>query len=303
MHLKRLALLFTIAFIAPLLHAQQSFWDSKDAYLGQTPPTDTPQVFAPGLLTDSGTFIMGRVAFSKDGKEFYYAQNDSWESGAHAKLKMMRFVNGSWSKPTIVGEQLLSPTFSMDGKTLFMRQGGMRNLWKSTRDGDSWTTPAIYLAEPFGIYDYMPTLSGTAYIGSEANAEDKKNGVEYSFSTLSIGDNSITVKSLGLPLNEPGFNGDLYVAPDESYMIVSAKESKTYESELYISFRKPDHTWTTPISLGPKINDGLAHRWGQYVSPDGKYLFYSHGTSEKDCTIYWVRFDTLLATLRSRQSH
>jgi len=110
------------------------------------------------------------------------------------------------------------------------------------------------------------------------------------------------VKSLGRPLNEPGFNGDLYIAPDESYMIVSAKETKTYESELYISFRNPDLTWTVPVSLGPLINNGLAHRWGQYVTPDGKYLFYSYGTSEKDCAIYWVRFDKLLESLRPKRS-
>jgi hypothetical protein len=301
MNSTRAVVLFAIVFSAPLLRAQQSFWETKDAYLSQTPPTDTPQIFAPGLLADSGTFVMGRVAFSQDGTEFYYTQNDSWESGAHAKLKMMRFANGGWSKPTIVGEQFLSPTFSLDGKTLFMRQGGMRNLWKSTRQGDGWTQPAIYLAEPFGIYDYMPTLSGTAYIGSEPDADDAKNGIQYSFSTIAISANGITVKSLGRPLNEPGFNGDLYISPDESYMILSAKETRTFESELYISFRRPDRSWTTPVSLGPKINDGLAHRWGQYVTPEGKYLFYSHGTSEKDCAVYWVRFDTLLATLKSQQ--
>ena len=81
-------------------------------------------------------------------------------------------------------------------------------------------------------------------------------------------------------------------------MIVSAKETKDFNSELYISFRRTDRTWTIPLSLGPKINQGMAHRWGQYVSPDGKYLFYSYGTSEKDCAIYWVRFDSLLTRLR-----
>ena len=54
------------------------------------------------------------------------------------------------------------------------------------------------------------------------------------------------------------------------------------------------------MSLGPKINDGLAHRWGQLVTPDGKYLFYCRGTSEKDCAVYWVRFDKLLASLRPK---
>jgi hypothetical protein len=298
---RRAVLLLAIVFAAPFLHAQQSFWDTKDAYLGQTPPGDTPQIFAPGLLADSGTFVMGRVAFSHDGKEFYYTQNDSWKSAKSARLKMIRFADGQWSKPTVVAEQFLSPTLSIDGQTLFMRPANMHVLWKSTRQGDSWTEPAIYLAEPFGIYDYMPTLSGTAYIGSEPDADDARNGIQYSFSTIAINANSVTVKSLGRPLNEPGFNGDLYIAPNESYIIVSAKESSTFESELYISFRKPDRTWTTPVSLGPKINDGFAHRWGQYVTPDGKYLFYSHGTSEKDCAVYWVRFDTLLATLKSQQ--
>ncbi len=56
------------------------------------------------------------------------------------------------------------------------------------------------------------------------------------------------------------------------------------------------------MSLGPLINDGVAHRWGEYVTPDKTYLFYSRGTSEKDCAIYWVRFDRLLETLRPKPS-
>jgi hypothetical protein len=81
-------------------------------------------------------------------------------------------------------------------------------------------------------------------------------------------------------------------------MIVSANETKDFHCELYISFRRQDHTWTRPVSLGPLINNGPAHRWGEYVTPDGKYLFYSYGTSPKDCHIYWLRFDRLLEKLR-----
>ncbi len=302
MNTKRAVCLVGIAIsLCPLLRSQSDFWKSPDAYLGQSRPSDTPQIFAPGLLAAPGAFIMGRVAFSQDGKQFYFAQNDSWESGAHAQLKMMQFADGRWSKPTVLADQFLSPTFSIDGQTLYMRKGGMRNVWQSHKKGDAWSAPAPFLDVPFGVYDFMPTVSGNAYVGSEPDADDVKNGSTYAFSVLTISDRAISVKSLGQPLNEPGFNGDLYVAPDESYMIVSAKESKTYESELFISFRKHDATWTAPVSLGPKINDGLAHRWGQYVTPDGKYLFYSHGTSEKDCAIYWVRFDNLLEGLRPKQ--
>ena len=303
MNMKRAAYFLSIAAVAgSLLHGQGSFWRSKGAYLGQAPPADTPKIFAPGLLAESGTFVMGRVAFSQDGKEFYYAQNDSWESGAHAKLKMIRYADDHWGKPTVMAEQLLSPTLSIDGGVLYMRKGGMRNVWEALRSGDGWSAPIAFLEKTFGVYDFMPTLSGNYYVGSDPDPEDVKNGSTYVFSLLTITDGNVKVKSLGRPLNAPGFNGDLYIAPDESYMIVSAKETKTYESELYISFRKPDSTWTVPISLGPKINDGLAHRWGQYVTPDGKYLFYSHGTSEKDCAVYWVRFDKLLESLKPKQS-
>ncbi len=100
-------------------------------------------------------------------------------------------------------------------------------------------------------------------------------------------------------MNTPAFDGDFYIAPDESYIIISAKETKTYECELWISFKKKNNTWSDPKSLGPLINKGLAHRFGQYVSPDGKYLFYTKGTGEADCNFYWVRFDTLLKRLRT----
>jgi hypothetical protein len=303
MNPKRFAILLTMAAcLGQMLHAQGSFWDSPDAYMGQTRPTDTPKIFAQGLLADSGTFVMGRIAFSQDGKEFYYTQNDSWNSGEHSKIKTIRYADHHWSKPIVVNQQFITPTLSIDGNVMYMRKGNMHNVWQSRRAGDDWSAPAPFLEKNYGVYDFMPTVSGNYYVGSDPGAEDVKNGSTYVFSLLTISDSNVTVKSLGRPLNGPGFNGDLYIAPDESYMIVSAKETKDFESELYISFRKADSTWTVPVSLGPLINNDLAHRWGQYVTPDNKYLFYSHGTSEKDCAIYWVRFDKLLESLRPKRS-
>jgi hypothetical protein len=302
MNAPRIAVL--VALAASLIHplqAQQSLWDTPDAYLGQTPPADTPKIFAPGMLADNGTFVMGRVAFSQDGKEFYYTQNDSWDSGEHARIKIIRYADRHWSKPAIVNEQFITPTLSIDGNTLYFRRGNMHNVWQSHRAGDGWSAPASLLEPTYGVYDFMPTQSGNFYVGSEPDSEDKKSGSTYAFSLLTFSKGGeVSVKSLGRPLNRPGFNGDLYIAPDESYMIISTNETATYESELYISFRRLDSTWTAPVSLGPKVNDGLAHRWGQYVTPDHKYLFYSHGTSEKDCAILWVRFDKLLESLRPK---
>jgi hypothetical protein len=144
----------------------------------------------------------------------------------------------------------------------------------------------------------MPTKSGAAYVGSNVNGGKRKDFNSYDICRFLINKNDTTIESLGEPLSTPGFDGDFYISPNESYIIISANETKDFESELHISFHTTGGKWTKPVSLGPLINNGRAHRWGQYVSPDQKYLFYTQGTSIKDCHIYWVRFDKLISKLK-----
>jgi len=284
------------------LRAQTSFWDSHDAYLGQKPPGDKPEIFARNLLEKRDTFSMDRVAFSDDGKEFYYPTNTTWFDGKNAKVRYLKYENGKWNGPFVLNEHYYAPTFSVDGKTLYLLGGkgdGTHALvWQSQRTTNGWTQPSVYLKKDYGLYDFMPTSSGICYVGSNAHQGDRKDFTTYDICELKMTATDTTIRSLGTPINTPGFDGDFYVARDESYIIVSAKETKTYECELYISFHKPDKTWTTPVSLGPLINNGIAHRWGEYVSPDGKYLFYSTGHGPEDCHIVWVRFDHLLEKLK-----
>lgn len=293
--------LVAIGCLTTVAEAQKSFWDSPQAYLGQTRPTDTPQIFAPDLLTVPGTIAMDRITFSRDGREIYYLQSDRWGSLENAKIMFFQYDGHRWTGPQVLNKHFFAVTMGPGDKELFFEDDDPKHVWKSERTKDGWTAPVVAYEEPFSMYGFMPTNSGTIYISKESDAEDKKSGITASFSAMNLSDAGPQVRSLGVPLNEPGVNSDFFVAPDESYMIVSAKETKSFECELYISFRKPDSTWTVPVSLGPKINDGLAHRWGQYVTPDGKYLFYTRGTSSKDSAIYWVQFDTLIESLRPKQ--
>jgi len=278
--------------------AADRFWDTPDAYLGESRPDETPRAFAFGRLASPGMFTMGRSAFSRDGREFYFTQNDSWESGKNASVRLMRFEHGRWTAPRVIAAEVMSPTLSIDEKTLYLRKGGMGNLWKSTRAGDGWTEPRLYLERKEGLYDFMPTRSGRYYVGSAPDAADKARGSTYVISVLSLDSSPPRALSLGAPLNAPGFNGDFFIAPDESYMVLSANIAPDFESEAHIAFRKPDGSWTRPVSLGARINDGKAHRWGYYVPASGDYLFYSHGTSERDCALHWVRFRELRERLQ-----
>src|SRR5450631_668352 len=279
--------------------AQISFWNSPDAYLSQKPPGDTPVVFAPGRMAESGYWVGSRVAFTEDGKQFFYGTNTNWFDGKNQKLKYFYFDGKSWKGPFLLFLGYSSPTFSADGKTLFL--AGRNGAIDQTHYSDSgWIHPAEFLTRSYGLYNFMPTNSGHYYVGSNGTWGRMSDYNSWKFSVLAGVGSDTTIRSLGAPLNSPGFNGDFYVAPDESFMIISAKESPTFESELFISFHKPDLLWTVPVSLGPGINTGIAHRWGAYVSPDQNYLFYTKGTSEKDCTIYWVRFDKLLKELKQK---
>lgn len=313
LHLLLISLCFGLSMNAQTKGAPASgpanFWSSPDAYLGQKPPSDTPKIFALDLLAQKDTFAFDRVAFSDDGKEFYYPTNNSWFNTVNEKIRYFKYEAGKWNGPFILIEHYYAPTFSMDGQTLYL-EGGQKDtlhsvIWQihkkpggGRKPGGGWTDPSIYLKKDYGLYDFMPTSSGVAYVGSNAHQGKRRDYSTYDFCALKMSATDTTIESLGPLINTPAFDGDFFVAKDESYMIVSAKEKPDFECELWISFRQKDKSWGAPVSLGPLINDGDAHRWGEYVSPDGKYLFYSRGTSPKDCHLYWVRFDRLLEKLR-----
>jgi len=78
------------------------------------------------------------------------------------------------------------------------------------------------------------------------------------------------------PVNSPGFEGDAFIAPDESYIIVSTfrKEDNIGQSDLYISFRSEDGSWLPLKNMGKRINSEGGENC-QILSPCGKYLFYT----------------------------
>jgi hypothetical protein len=283
----------------PNLNAQSDFWKSKDAYLGQIPPADEPKIFGKGILADSG-IVLGRVTFSNDGKAFYYSFARHWFDDNGSGTKEIKFDGKKWQKPKVIAENITNPAFSADGKTLYLGAGNGA-VWVLNNTENDWTKPKFWLEKTYGLYNFQATNSGTFYTGSNGNQGSKNDWSTYDFCKLTISGKDTVISSLGNSINTPAFDGDFFIAPDESYIIISAKETKTYESELWISFRKKDKSWTSPKSLGDKINNGLAHRFGQYVTPDGKYLFYTKGTNEADCNIYWVRFDALFKQLKPEE--
>jgi len=61
-------------------------------YLGQTPPTLTPQIFAPGLVSIQGRYEMG-VSFTTNLEEIYLS---SQKEGDVAYIHYSQINNGVW---------------------------------------------------------------------------------------------------------------------------------------------------------------------------------------------------------------
>ena len=100
--------------------------------------------------------------------------------------------------------------------------------------------------------------------------------------------------NIGAPVNSQNSEGDVYVAPDESFMIFSSSgRPDSYGSgDLYISFRQNNGSWSAPKNMGKPINSPELE-YCPMMSHDGKYFFYSSRINNGQGDIYWVNRDII----------
>ena len=90
-------------------------------------------------------------------------------------------------------------------------------------------------------------------------------------------------KLLDDSINTKAYEADVFVSPDESYVIFCSIRKEGYgKGDLYISFKDETGNWSKATNMGAVINTE-GHELCPFVTKDGKYFFY---TSNQD--IYWV---------------
>jgi hypothetical protein len=86
------------------------------------------------------------------------------------------------------------------------------------------------------------------------------------------------------------------IAPDATFMVfysIKPGARGGTETDLYLTLRRPDGTWTKLRNMGPKINSGY-YEWGARISPDKKFMFFTRSTGwdlrpvSDTSDIYWV---------------
>jgi len=236
-------ILLSIAGLSGVSQAQDDMPVHEDSYLGQTPPGQIPEVFAPGIVT-TDRFEYG-ATFTPDLKEFYFTRATG--EGRNREFVAFKNEGGQWVE-TIISRALGQPLISPDGKVMHLG----RRYQERTEDGWSEVQELdqSFREENRFIMRMSSAENGTYYFDTfdETNPEFPLrysrlvNGQREAPKALS------EVINTGTQLNHP------FIAPDESYLIWDAKREDGFgDSDIYISFRDKDGNWGAAINLGDKM--------------------------------------------------
>lgn len=262
-------------------------------YLGQEPPGIIPKLFAPNFIsTEESEF--GAV-FNLAGDEFYFAVDVNGKS----EIRYSRMIDNQWTQPEIILSHEIygynDPFLSNDENRLYFISkraldgvGELKDydIWYAQKTEEGWSEPinvGTNINSKGNEYYISFTNEGTMYFSSNVNSdEENKSNYDIYYSKFIEGEFQ---EAMPLPktINTEDYEADVFIAPDESYIIFcSTREDSFGRGDLYISFKNTEDNWTEAVNMGDKINTQY-YEYCPFVSKDGKYLFY---TSNQD--IYWV---------------
>jgi hypothetical protein len=259
-------------------------------YFGQEPPSDTAEVFAPGIISDAGYRLHGVPAFSPDGARAY------WPVIPPA-LICTELTDSGWSTPApadLPGRGVGSPVFSYDGARLYYQallpEGrGSLDLWYVDLTGDTTHAPVNLGSPPNSeSLESQPsfTTTGDLYFSGSLDSVGMNRGI---YVSRREGGALTTPKLLNSHINTRGIDYTPFVSPNGDYLLFSSSRPTSEESDLklYVSFVDADGDWQKPRNLSAALGWTDPARFPA-LTPDGRYLFFlSRGR------IYWVSAEVI----------
>jgi len=293
---------------------KENFLESENAYFGLTPPGLVPEVFAPGIVSDTSWAEHCQMAISPKGDEIYWSAWSSKYPPADTSMRnseqiyFSEYKNGVWTEPAVadfIKDHLTclngGPSFTPDGNRLYFYSTGIeggygkKDVWYVERTVHGWSK-AINAGTPLNTTDgdWTPSFNPKGYAYHMGNSYYNKNEKPLKF-LYSNGKFSVPDTVNIHPDFKPYYA--IYVSSDESYLLFSARHEDGFGSlDIYICFKTDDNAWGIPINMGDKVNTDKAERFPT-ISPDGKYLFFMRHTPGQD--IFWVSTD-IIKNLKSQ---
>ncbi|WP_423999519.1 hypothetical protein [Maribacter sp. IgM3_T14_3] len=265
----------------------------ENPYLGQKPPSLTPEIFAPGIISTDNWEFGG--AFTPDLKEFYFLR-EIGETEKEKKMKYMvfQYKDNKW-QDSILSKRVGLPFISTDGRTMHLG-----TKYKERMENGDWSEIKKLDSAISNINIMRLTASSKGTYVFDAMGEGLLR-----FSRIIEGTRE-KPQLFGKEINTGTANAHPFIAPDESYILWDGRRENGYgKSDIYVSYRKKDGTWGEAINLGDKINTAASEN-GASITPDGKYLFFNRSVGKvkptdkyEDVNMFWVDAK-LIETLRPK---
>jgi hypothetical protein len=284
---------------------------AKGPYLGQTPPGPVAKVFAPGLICDTRPRQWEAwPSFSADGNTFcfnrrryvYITENtdQGWTTPQRIESIPYHSVSCCLSPDANSIYVKCVPFSKMDfrkthlSKKTYPLPKIIHPLHRCMRTSQGWSLPQE-LGPPFSF------AFGGFSVAADNSIYFNEPG-SYWFAPF-VGNTWPRAIKISVGPIEGGHNGcHPGVAPDESFLVFYSKRPGApggTETDLYLTLKRPDGTWTKLRNMGPKINTRY-FEWGARISPDKKYMFFTRSNgwnlrAQSDTSdIYWVELKEYL---------
>ncbi len=269
---------------------------AEGPYLGQTPPGPIAQVFAPGLICDTRLHNWeSHGHFSADGNTFCFI--------GVGGIFITENTDQGWKTPELITSipaniwSPWSPCLSPDANSIyFSRKYDPSKRWsihRCVRTSQGWSLPQ-QLGPPFNSM-------GAGFSVAADNSicfQSRKGG----FWIASFVGNTWS-QAIKLPIEMGNLRGHSPgITPDKSFLVFySVKPGAPLgtETNLYLTLRRPDGSWTRAWNMGPRINTGY-YEFGARISPDKKYMFFTRSNGWgvysycDTADIYWVELKEYL---------
>ncbi len=162
------------------------------------------------------------------------------------------------------------------------------DVWKVEKTADGWTEPETFGPPVNSIdnFENYPSITAdhTLYFMSY---RDDGLGKDDIYRLELVDGEYQELENIGAPVNTIHAEVDPFISADESYLIFCSEKPGGFGGfDLYISFRKPDGTWTDPKNMGEKINSE-GYDFAPILSQDSQYLFFTKNVNGNG-DIYWV---------------
>jgi hypothetical protein len=290
--MKAKLLIIILILIAKSSFGQQ-FTDLYGDYLGQTLPSDTPVVFAHGIVSTK-YMQHGFPAFSPDCNEVFWQENQRGSNNEWLASGMtMQRIGDRWTEPSATPYR--GSVFSTDGKRLFFELKESKDLYFIEKQGGSWSEPkcvGLLARFPELKFVYQPSITrnGTLYFIGYVEEKQRNVGIYQSaFINGAYSKPELLPPNINVP-REDVLDWTPYIAPDESCLIFCSNRGLSrYDQDIFICFQLPDGSWTNPVNMGKQINTTRGERFPA-ISPDGKFLFFTRDDPDdfdKE-DVFWV---------------